>query len=406
MFESITSHRRQNEFIELPFSIGHVCECMFYYNQVNLVCSRLELAEVIRKTNTSDLLPFLESGRLRIFLGRESYGSSPLGAGRFGYTIVHGKDTTIESEVYRAAQHVLRNSVKASRETDLLLPFVNDYRYESNLVDQLVTYQDFAKNVLRTVVDVYLPGYPIPYDLNFELHKADKVRNDGRELLMENVYQLDTNFDFAEFERNLASQGKNYSLGFLPQLSMNMVGAILDLGMSEQFSSELSLESTSSRILQAGLTSMQLEERDGQREIISFQEHILAPYSSISEIINSGKRSFSDFVVLDKNADKFRGWLQGHDFELGIVNEYIKQSDLKKFSETESGSMLKYSFSKAIAAGLALSSPAAALATTTAAALTVVGGYGVKKVVESVINKLNGWRPNQFINKDVKDFLK
>lgn len=397
MFESITIHRRNDGQANPSFSLGHICECMFFYKEVNIVCTRLELEYLIKGVDLQDFITSLENKNLNIFLNRESFGAPPLADRRFGYMIVNKMGGSLESEVYKGFHNIYHNSTKAIRGQQLLLSFISEYKYQEDLIDDFVTYEDFSKLVLRTVIRKLVPDYPIPAHLIFRMHASERGSS-VQEYVLNKVYDVETNFDFSEFERDLSRHGYEFTQGFMVQFAINIIGAVLDLGLAAGFSSELALEDMSAQILQAGMESLSIEGREGQKEIISFQENVIDPLPSISTAINTGERSFSEFIRLLKKSEKFKAWLNSRNFELGLVNQYIHENELSKFTDSEDVSVIKYLYSKVgsglLAATIPLPEPGA-----------LIAGYAAKKIVESIMDKLNYWRPNQFVNSSFKGFV-
>ena len=400
MFENITIHRRLNDDTQKSFSIGHLCECLFFYKEVNLVCTKLELEELFRKANETDLFSLLEKQNLKIHLLRESYGTARLNSNsRIGYGIFHAKDSSLESEVYRALYSVYHNSTKTTAWQNKLLPLVSEYSYNYHIVSAFLEDVSFTTRVFRAVIRDFIPEYPIPLDCSFQLLNAQKNELVPQEKILEEVYNVDTNFDFDPLERELRLRGHTISQGFLVQFTMRIIGTLLDLGLAEKFTSELALEEFNSKLIQEAIKSVKIEDQDGQEEILSFHEHVLDPFPSISNAINTGQKTFGDFNSLLKRSETFKAWLISRDFENGIVNEYIKECNLKKFSENEEVQVLKYLYSAVAKSVL----PVVPVITEAA---ELVGGYGVKKITDSLALKLNLWRPNQFVDSDLKQFLK
>jgi hypothetical protein len=399
MFENITIHRRLKDDNQKPFSVGHLCECLFFFKEVNLVCTKLELIDLFRKANETDLFSLLEKQSLKIHLLNESYGTSRLAANRIGYGTFQGKGTSTESEIYKALYSVYHNSTKTLSWQEKLMPFISDYSYNYKIVSAFLENGEFTTRVFKAVILDFIPEYPIPLDFFFRLTGAQKDENIIQEKILLEIYNVESNFDITTLENELRKRGHSISQGFLVQFTMRIIGTLLDLGLAETFTSELALEEFSSKLLQEAIKSVKLEDKDGQDEIVSFQEHILDPFPSISNAINSGHKTFSDFNSLLNKSDIFKAWLISRDFESGVVNEYIKECNLKKFSDTEEVQVLKYLYSAAAKSVL----PVVPLVTGTA---ELIGGYGVKKITESLALKLNMWRPNQFVDSDLRQFLR
>jgi hypothetical protein len=123
------------------------------------------------------------------------------------------------------------------------------------------------------------------------------------------------------------------------------------------------------------------------RDIALFQEIHLDDARAIREAINSGERSFSEFLPILKRAHRFKQWLADRNPDANLMKEYYEAALADSWANKLPAKGIRYVF--AAAAGFA--NPAAGLA------IGAANDFLVDRIVR-------GWRPNQFVEGPLRKF--
>ena len=131
------------------------------------------------------------------------------------------------------------------------------------------------------------------------------------------------------------------------------------------------------------------ERADRNREAREqFSELVLADCPSIPDVIDSGERSFAEFLkVLDK-AQEFKTWLTNANPDQKLVSQYIEALKADTWADKAPVKALRYLFSL----GTGSVDPTAG----------IVSGAADTFLVDKL---LKGWRPNHFVDDRLKPFL-
>lgn len=128
-------------------------------------------------------------------------------------------------------------------------------------------------------------------------------------------------------------------------------------------------------------------------DIELFHELIVPDFPTIREALNSGERSFWDFVRFLPQANKFRKFLTEANPDVGLVKSYQDEVTRKSWVEKLPGKSIR--FLVAAGTGLAASS-----------VVGPMGGLAVGVTNTFLLDRLlKGWRPNRFIQGPYKHFV-
>ena len=123
-------------------------------------------------------------------------------------------------------------------------------------------------------------------------------------------------------------------------------------------------------------------------EVNNFQRYTTGGLT-IADAIRSGERNFKDLFLLLSMASRFKGWLTKDEFSLSLIQEYIDALQKESWVQSAPSKVLRWAF-------LTLS---VFSATPVGIALSFLDTF-----ILDTFSK--GWRPNQFVNGPLKDFVK
>jgi hypothetical protein len=172
----------------------------------------------------------------------------------------------------------------------------------------------------------------------------------------------------------------------------NMMEARAEITFAAKHISELVTDPISSALLRQQFELTAEKAAESAQEISSFQDMILSG-KTLAEAINSGERTFSEFLTLLDKARRFKEWLKGAHPEKGLLSEYYKATTSKTWIDTLAGKSIRFCL---VTAGGAI----AGLAGGVAAEL----GVGVADAF--LTDKIAiGWKPNHFVENHLTTFV-
>ncbi|SFE52447.1 hypothetical protein [Spirosoma endophyticum] len=406
MLDSIAINLHASSRKNQRFTIGHLAECLLFYGKVDAVISRIELEEIIRKCSVEHLVELLSSGALSLHINLEFFGSNQTPrTARLNYAIYKVVNHNVETTLYKALYGVYRSAYKCSQYVKQLMPFLNEYKYEFDLVGGFLIDEQFTSKAFREVVRSVYEEYPIPTDLKFQLHpvpKSTAIEEIGTQF----TFETETNFDLSQFEKHLEKSGikgyKDFGVNFMMRAS----AAIQDVDVSSYFKSELSAEESNASIVQKAILNLDQYQANNGEVITEFHQFVIPECPSIADAIDLGMKTFADFMHLYRHAQQFRKWLSEmpDDGDHSIINEYIKFVEMTPFTNSSLFKWLKLIF---VSAPIAINPiNLAGQPDLVNNIVNFLAGTAADQYVDLLAQRFNHWRPNQFVQGPLKNFLK
>jgi hypothetical protein len=172
-------------------------------------------------------------------------------------------------------------------------------------------YDDIKHNVLlreavRRMLEIWLPGAEIRNSWRFESHFTGSMTWGQPEVV------ADTNINFKELSRAHAAYHQR-----VPATRSLSVGSFLGKVLSAReaaylaslYLAEIMVDPISSSLINMKFTEL-MRKRDAQyREIDLFQSISLPNCKRVREVINSGEKTFDEFLHILDHSDKFKKFI-------------------------------------------------------------------------------------------------
>lgn len=237
--------------------------------------------------------------------------------------------------------------------------------------------QPYITEAARRVV-ANVPGFePFAPNLRFDIIQIDETRF---------AVQTNINFEVGNARRRQQFPG-------IEDLSeSNILSAIfdarVDLILAAHYGSDFHTSAVNSGIVR--LRNADLLRHTGISEASLLQLHDMAldGYPSVAEAINSGQRSFDEFLKILDRSEKFRDWLHQMGPDADVVREYIRKIGGEHWISSLPAKVARY----VIAGAVGLHHPIAGLA------LSAADMFLLERMFQ-------GWRPNHFMDGELKRFL-
>jgi hypothetical protein len=162
--------------------------------------------------------------------------------------------------------------------------------------------------------------------------------------------------------------------------------------MSEIITSDLS-----SRIIANRFGSLFRKRLKNSEQISAFQDVFLENSCALLEAINSGERTFSEFLDLIEKSTKFRDWVGARNPDENLIREYGNAVSAQSWIEKLPRKSIRFAL-------VTLGGLASEAIFPTGGVGTMIGvGIGASDTL--LLDRLaRGWKPNQFVERHLKLF--
>jgi hypothetical protein len=314
-------------------------------------------------------------------------------------------DHSLAKLIFQTVSKVYGGGYRSLQYAKRLIPLLNQHDYGEELFSGFLINERFTTTAFREVVRQTSPDYPVPTDLNFRLYNVEKS-NAPEELGTSFTFETETNFDIKEFEKYLYNSDIEGHTNFSVTFMMQAAAAIQDVDVASQFKSELSSEESSAPIIQKAILNLDQYKANNSEAITEFNEHIITNCPSVADAIDSGMRSFDDFMHLFERSQQFREWIRQAPDDSdhnSIINEYMKANEAEVFTGSKLYKALKF------VAALPITLVPIVLPNQTELAndaLNLIVGSTADSYIDFISNRFNHWKPSQFVKSDLNNFLK
>jgi hypothetical protein len=391
MFQSALIRRQ----ISGPTSVdaGAIAETLLFYNRVHVVADKGLLSDLIAAIGLDNFVTLVSDHRLSVSYSRSlpavvTNTINHVPKHLFTAITVHAHADRRKAQNVDDVAEAIERSTKRGRKTKAATTRLmdsfrfrtvgpRDLRDAAVMAEQELSDPLYVRTAVKALIDNWVPSYRLPSTWDFRAAFAD-----------EGWFYIITDLDFGVINREYhkltspehSSISPEYILAFLQD-------ARVDIDLAADYMSELVTRPEVSELIRLKIARMLARRDSNSRQIASFQEVHLGDARAIREAINSGERNFSEFLhVLDK-ADRFREWLAERNPDAQLLTEYYNAVTADSWVGTLRAKSLRY----ITTAVVGIASPVMGLLASAADEL----------VVDRI---LRGWRPNQFVEGQLRKF--
>ena len=164
--------------------------------------------------------------------------------------------------------------------------------------------------------------------------------------------------------------------------------------LASQNVSEISSSLITTDLLSRKFNNLIEKTKQSSNQLSVFQDFVLDESKAISDFVNQKKVNASEIIALLKKAKKFKKWISGVEPDKNLIKEYHSEVTKETWVDKLPAKGARWSIFTTIDFAL------------TGGIGTAIG-TGIGALDTFVLDKLiTGWKPNQFIRKDLKPFLK
>lgn len=392
MFEHVVL---RNSETGTSISAGQIAEALLYYQKVHLFIDRGTLFNLIRQIGVNGILTLLRRPEISAVYCEELLGTHTENFDVAQYhkyveiTIAGHKDTGHLRSPYERLEYELgRQGVpkkEISRFSRIFLDLVPVRKFSGNhfvqggianaaKLDLLDV--DYASQAIRSAIAASPGSYAVDDDLKLEVIDTDR----GAVV-------------FTNIDMDLINQRRAQSMpGIEPLTIANLLTKILearaDLALASFYGGDFVTSAATSSIIQVRYAELLKRTKINIDSMSQFTEVVLPDAPSLAEIIDSGERSFDDFLILLDRAARFKDWLKTVNPDEGLIRTYMHDVSSESWIQRLPAKSIRYLFTLAL--------------DTTNPAVGMISGLVDNFIVEKL---LSGWRPNHFVSGKLAPFV-
>lgn len=393
MFDHIVLRQAENG---QPISAGQIAEALLYYQKVHLFFNFITILNLIQKIGIDSILTLLRRAEVTAVYCEEGLGTKTesFGVSQYhnftAFTLVGNKDVgelkTPEERLQYELERKGISKTESKRFSKLFLAKVPIRKYSGNhflkggianaaKLDALDI--EYAGQVVRKVIADSPGGYIVGDELKLEIINA----NAG-------LYVL-TDIDLESINRRRAQAVPSAEPLTFAFLLGNILTARADLALASFYGGDFVTSSVTSSIIQVRHAELLRRSNLNVDSRQQFTKVVLPDSPSLAEVIDSGERSFDDFLKLLDRAARFKDWLKTVNPDEDLIRTYMRDVASEGWIQQLPAKSLRYVFTLALEA--------------TNPVVGLVAGIIDNFVVEKL---LSGWRPNHFVSGKLSPFVK
>jgi hypothetical protein len=388
LFDVISIWDKRTDLPDSPFDIGFLAEAMLFYGHVHVFAGRVDLERLINAFGPDLLVEYLREELFTL-----TYVSNATGVKTENGVHLVDVIEIVSQDLQRIASELMVAAIgkagKGRRTAKRFLDLCNQTRFGGIVGEygrQDAQDVDYTRAVARTILKREAPDYAIPDPLIFDAEPAS------------NGVRMATNIDFG-----LANQVYHHrvspahsSLSTAHILSQ-IVGARADVDLASRIDAEMALEGLRANILRDKLEAIDRRTRSEAR-LSEFKDLVVDDVHDVRAAINVGARSFVELRELIHKAKRFRSWLADKSADAALAKEYFREITKESWVDKLPNKGLRFAVMAGLGQVIDVLSHGSGVGTAVGTMLGAADTFILDKV-------LKGWRPNQFIDEDLKKFL-
>ena len=386
---------------DVTVDLGLIAETVFLYGTTHLLLNRAAVVALAKSISSDDLISFFARDEIKLSYVRQSFGVSTsglpktydLGGFELYSTGAGEKRLNYRDEIALGLERAFGKSIETRKLAKAIADRAKLHRFKNETPDNSipgmartdVRDQSFLKKAVVATLTHLVPTYRLP---QFHFRVLDTGKG----------FAVDTNLDFnAINEVYHQTVPPSHSTIDPAYLLAHILDARADLFFAAYYMAEPVTAPIYGDIIQIKHFDFLRRRYANVEEVEQFTEMVVPDFPTIREVMNSGERTFADFLKLLDKADRFKKWIQKTNPDAGLLQEYHKAVTAQTWADKLGPKSARF----AVATGIGVI--AEAIAPT---GLGVPIGVGAGATDTFLLDRiLRGWRPNQFIAGPYRKFV-
>jgi hypothetical protein len=394
MFESICVGR--HDFLAGGVDFGRLAEALVFYQRVHFLAEEETFKSLIRTCGADVVLELCRMGSLTIHFAENMPAAATRDIDtpmeRHGLVNFKVQNHNFLTQATKFFEEYCGPSGKGFNKT--LKQFsraVQTFEHPKSVLEHVqsdLADRGYVRASVQGLLAALAPEYPQPNPLVFDVTLGSDEH-----------LRVDTNIDFP-------AANESYHRRVSPEHSSLSRSAILahllttrsSLEVASGISGDIALGSVSS-IIGANKIASVVQTYEKNRDAIDrFVDFAVDDSRAIDQAISNRERNFSDVLRLVQQAQKFKDWLRKQNESVDLCKEYCREVSRLDWADKLPPKTLRMLLFNA--AGIAIGA-------STSPMVGAAAGFGLSAADYFLLDKLlKGWRPNQFVNGPLREFIK
>jgi hypothetical protein len=375
-------------------SVGQIAEALFYYQRLHLIIDRANLFSLIRQIGIDHVITLIRRHEVTAVYCEEmlaTHTTTYAGTEFHGYaeiTLAGDKDHKLDTPEERLQFELERQGLQKKevrrfvKDFFKLVPirkFSGNYFLNGGIVkaaEQEILDDEYVRQALRRAIEVIPGGYVLENELKFELLESDKG------------FCVFSNIDFNQINKRRSELTPSVEPLRMAHLLTSILDSSADLAISSFYGGDFVTSAINSSIIQVRHAELLRRTKLNQDAKQQFVDLALPDTPTLAEVIDSGERSFNEFLKLLDQSRRFKDWLHTVNPDENLVRTYMRDVSSEGWIQKLPAKSIRYILTTAIAAN----NPVAGFVS------GIVDNFFLEKL-------LSGWRPNHFVSKKLSPFV-
>ncbi len=392
MFEKITFTRQDKNSADKPIDIGWLVECMLFYRKTIIVADQSILKQVVKYFGVDNLVTLIDAGILELIYTESHVGIHTKSLNDIPYhnpVQISSPQHDAYNVITRSCVEAIGKEGKGRRSANKIRDKIKITNHDNvilNGANHSMIEQDYVDFAAKMIINKNLPS---PVDLSGSFFRTEKTSNG---------IKVTSNFDF-QILNHLYHQVISPKHSSLTPASILV--NILDLEKELYFASlnlsEMATSEISSSLAKKKFNYIINKSEKSADKLSNFQGFVFDDAKDLRGAINSNKIEINDLVDVLIKSTKFKSWLSELKPDNNLIKEYHSAVTRESFVDKLPAKSIRFSFFTGLgfAADTVLTG---GLGTITGVAFGALDTFYLDKL-------LSGWKPNQFIEQNVKNLL-
>lgn len=393
MFESITFFNQNRTDPSNPLDIGALVECMLFYGKTCIVSNQSILRQLFTYFGIERVIELINEDLLRIIYTETNVGvhTSTKNGTQYHDTVQFSSPQhTYEIEIRKICIDITGKSGKGRRTANRIRDLIEVKNHENIILEgarKSILDQEYINNSAKSILQSLIPE-PINVDgVEFQTEKTESGL-----VVASNINYLELNKIYHKY---------------VPPSHSTITPAIIlshtldtesELYFSSNNLSEIATSALSSKLISNKVNYLLDKSLKSSESLKDFKEFIFNDAKSLREAVNNKQIDLDELIKVLKNSHKFKKWIIGIDPDQDLIKSYYAEVTKKTVVDKLPGKTARW--------GIFTGAGLIADAVTTGGIGTAVG-LGLGALDSLFLDKLiSGWKPNQFIEEEVKKLKK
>jgi len=392
VFEAISFCTQDKINTKAPIDVGVLVECMLFYDKTTVIANQAILAQLIKYFGVDRLVILIDENLLKLVYTESFVGIFTNSKGSVEYHDVvefSSPQHTYQEELRKICIDVTGRPGKGRRLAQRIQDKIHVTKHDHIILEgarKVILDQEYIGAAAKIVIAEWVPEIANTPEFLFHTEKTTEG------------IRIDTNLNFPALN---ALYHKRISPAHSSITPASILAHILDIEKELYFSS-LNLSELASSSLSAKLAEMKIDyilarSTKSREALSSFTGFLFKDAKAIRETVNSGNIDLDELVKVLQNSKRFKKWIVNLRPDTNLLQSYYEEVTKKTILDRLPGKSLRW----VIFTGLGLAADAFGTG-----GIGTLSGVAIGALDTFYINKLfSGWKPNQFIEEDVRKLL-